>query len=125
MASEVDFKECPIGIKNSADIDHLSKTVDLKLDALMSRIEEKIDNMNDKMHSEFTQLNDRLDKIDKKVNQLDEKLANVDNLEKFVDDKITDNAKDKTYRLVKWIVTVLLGGTAVTLFGSYMLSLFG
>lgn len=124
MANDVDFKNCPVGIKNGSDIQHLSETVDIRLNALMTRIEEKIDNMNDKIHSEFTQLNNRLDKLDKKVTQLDEKLEGVDNLETFIEDKISDNTKNKVFNFVKWVVVVLLGGTAVTVLGSLVLKLF-
>lgn len=123
MANEVNFNDCPIGIKNKSDIQHLSETMDLRLKLMMDRIEEKIDNMNDKINIEFTQINDRLDHISSKVDTLDKKLEGVDNLEQFVEDKISDNTKEKVYNLVKWIITVLLGGTAVTLFGKFVLAL--
>ena len=122
--NELDFKDCPVGIKNAIDIEHLSKTFDLRLNNFMDRIEEKIDNMNDKMHSEFLHLNGRLDSLDDKVNKLDKKLENVDNLENFVEEKIADNTKDKVFRLVKWVVTVLIGGAAVTVLGNYAIRLF-
>lgn len=123
LNNDVDFKDCPIGVKNTSDIQHLSETVDLRMKGLMDRIEEKIDNMNEKMKSEFVKLNSRLDTIDTKVNKLDEKMANVDDLEKFVEKKIEENTKDKAYRLVRWVIVVLLGGTAVTVLGRYVLAL--
>lgn len=122
-SNDVNFNDCPIGIKNSENVKHLAETVDLRMDALMTRIEEKLDSMDDKINLEFAQLNENINNLNKKFEVLDKKLQGVDNLDQFVEKKITENAKEKAYNLVKWIVTVLLGGTAVTLAGKVVVSL--
>lgn len=128
-----EFESCPIGIKNSANIEHLSETFDLKLDAMVERIEQKIDAMNDKIQTEFVQMNEKMDNInnkvnslDKKVGVLDKKLDGVDNLESFieskVENKIKSTAKDKVWGIAKWIIGTLLG-TSAAVFTAYMIKL--
>ena len=128
-----EYESCPVGIKNSADIKHLSETFDLKLDAMVERIEQKIDAMNDKVQTEFVQMNEKMDNInnkvdslDKKVGVLDKKLDGVDNLESFIESKVESklktSAKDKVWNAAKWVVTVLLGAAA-SVFTAYMIKL--
>ncbi len=120
-----EYESCPVGIKNAADINHLSKTFDLRLDAMVERIEEKIDAMDTKIQLEFKQMNDKIDMVNTKVGSLnnkvevlDKKLDGVDNLESFIEDriekKIVASTKDKVFNFARWIVVVLLGGATVT-----------
>ena len=128
-----EYESCPLGIKNASDIKHLSETFDLKLDAMVERIEQKIDAMNDKIQNEFVLMNEKIDMVntkvgslDKKVSELDKKLDGVDNLENFIESKvetkIKSTAKDKVWSIAKWILAVL-GGTAASVFTAYMIKL--
>ena len=58
--TKAEYEDCPVGVKNSSDIKHLSETFDIKLAAMVERIEEKIDGMNDKIQVEFKQMNDKI-----------------------------------------------------------------
>ena len=120
-----EYESCPVGIKNAADINHLAKTFDLRLDAMVERIEEKIDAMDTKIQLEFKQMNEKIDSVsnkvvalDNKVGDLDKKLDGVDNLENFIEEKIEKkiiaSTKDKVFNFARWVVVVLLGGAAVT-----------
>lgn len=131
--TNVDYESCPVGIRNTADIKHLSETFDLKLDAMVERIEQKIDVMNDRIQTEFDQMNNKMDMInikvgtlDSKVELLDEKLGDVDNLDAFIDKKIDEKikgtTKDKVWNAVKWIAMTLLG-TSAAVFTAYMIKL--
>ena len=71
--TKAEYEDCPVGIKNSSDIKHLSETFDIKLAAMVERIEEKIDGMNDKIQVEFKQMNDKMDLVNRKVENLDKK----------------------------------------------------
>lgn len=128
--TNAEYESCPIGIKNSANIEHLSETFDLKLDAMVERIEEKIDNMNDKIQLEFNQMNDKIDMVNSKVESLnanvkvlDEKLDGVDNLETFIERKIESSRKDKVFNFARWVVVSLIGGGAVAVFAAWITKL--
>lgn len=127
-----DFESCPVGIKNSLEIKHVKEDMqrtrdnfDLKLDAMMQRIEEKIDSMNDKIQLEFDQLKEQISKMDKKVAALDKKMEGVDSLESFVEGKIDDSTKNKVFNFVRWVVVALVGGTCITILGKVVASIVG
>ena len=128
--TNAEFERCPVGIKNSADIKHLSETFDFKLDAMVQRVEEKIDLMNDKIQLEFNQMNEKIDMVDEKVSDLDknikvldQKLEGVDNLDSFIEKKIENSTKDKVFNFVKWIITGVLGSGVITLFATIIVKL--
>ena len=128
--TKAEYEDCPVGIKNSSDIKHLSETFDIKLAAMVERIEEKIDGMNDKIQVEFKQMNDKMDlvnkkveNLDKKVGILDQKLDGVDNLEQFIEKKIESSTKDKVFNFVRWIVTGVLGSGVIALFTTLVVKL--
>ena len=128
--TNAEYESCPIGIKNSANIEHLSQTFDLKLDAMVERIEEKIDNMNDKIQTEFNLMNDKIDMVNSKVENLntnvkvlDQKLEGVDNLEQFIEKKIETSRKDRVFNFVRWIITGVLGSGVIALFTTLVVKL--
>ena len=132
--TNAEYENCPVGIKNSSDIKHLSETFDLRLDAMVERIEEKIDNMNDKIQLEFNQMNTKIDAVNTKVESLnknvkvlDEKLEGVDNLEKYIEQKIEakieSSTKDKVFNFVKWIVVSLIGSGVIAMFTTLVVKL--
>lgn len=132
--TNADYKSCPVGIKNEADIKHLAKTFDLRLDGMVERIEEKIDAMDKTIQLEFKQMNEKIDvvstrvgSLDSKVGVLDKKLDGVDNLENFIeekiDEKIVASTKDRVFSFVKWVVVTLLGGAALTVVTTLVLRL--
>ena len=121
--TNTEYESCPVGIKNSAEIKHLAETFDLRLDAMVERIEEKIDTMNDKIQLVFNQMNQKIDMVNSKVEnlnknvkELDEKLDGVDNLEIFIEKKIESSRKDKVFNFAKWVVVSLIGSGVITIF---------
>ena len=131
--TNAEFESCPVGIKNTSAIEHMTETFDLKLAAMTERIEQKIDTMNTTIQNEFVQMNEKIDMVnnkvgalDKKVGILDKKLDGVDNLDNYieerVDSKLKLTAKDKVWNVAKWILTGLLG-SASAVFTAYMVKL--
>lgn len=131
--TNAEYETCPVGIKNTSAIEHMTETFDLKLAAMTERIEQKIDTMNNTIQNEFVQMNEKIDMVNnkvgalnKKVEVLDKKLDGVDNLENFIEEKVDSKlkltAKDKVWNVAKWVLTVLLGASA-TVFTTYMVKL--
>ena len=128
--TKAEYENCPVGVKNSSDIQHLAETFDIKLAAMVERIEEKIDNMNDKIQVEFDQMNEKIDSVNSKVESLntnvkvlDQKLEGVDNLEKFIEKKIENSRKDRVFNFVRWIITGVLGSGVIALFTTLVVKL--
>ena len=135
-----EYESCPIGVKNTAAIDHIAETFDLKLAAMTEKIEQKIDSMNTIIQNEFVQMNEKIDMVNNKVESLndkveglgnkvevlDKKLDGVDNLENYieekVDSKLTNTAKDQVWYIAKWVLAAL-AGTAASVFTAYMIKL--
>ena len=115
----LDYENCPIGIKNSSDIDHLED----KTDMMMAHITEKIEEINSMVRKGFTEIASKIDKIGKRIDSIEEELP------KKIDERIIYHEKDKGYKLAKWVGVSLIGGviisSASSLLGRYLAHLFG
>jgi len=108
--SEFDPVNCPVGIKNCAEIDKVKD----KLDMAIERLEEKMMDMREdltmRMNEGFSNLEDKLDTVDTTVKALDGRITTMDGtLDARIDSRIEMNLEMKKGKAAasawKWLIT--------------------
>lgn len=112
---------CPYGLENKKDLEAAKDRFSLMLENL----DEKMDDLNKTVKENFQEVNDRIDKIDsrldavhtaveKRVDRMREDLPNL------IDERIELADKNKVWNVAKWVVVSLLGSTVITMFSRYV-----
>lgn len=108
--SEFDPINCPVGIKNCAEIDKVKD----KLDMAIERLEEKIGDMKEdlttRMNEGFSNVEEKLDTLGGQVNSLDSRITTMDGtLDARIDARIDTKLEIKKGKAAasawKWILT--------------------
>lgn len=97
-----DYKNCPVGIKNEQQIEHIQETFKMALE----RMEEKLDDLKGDVTSGFSNVNNRLDNLEKRLNNYEESLP------KKIDERFEQKKGTAAASAWKWVFAGV-GGSAV------------
>ncbi|MCZ8090224.1 DUF4164 family protein [Flavobacterium sp.] len=105
-------------------IDSLEKRMDEKIDSLEKRMDEKIDSLEKRMNDRFDKVDERFDKVDERLTKLEIGQADLKGDTKVLDEKIEGLTVRVAYQeftnrgiLIALVVAVL--GGAAKLFGFF------
>jgi len=113
--NEFSPKDCPVGISNAMKIEKVKD----KFDMAIQRMEEKLNDMDEKMDKGFSDVNKNISKLEKRFDDLDEKLPEK------IDERIKLNRNSNSWQIVKWVLVTLCGSIAVSVLTRLVLNYIG
>lgn len=85
------------------------------LKSLEDKISMKIETIMQSINKNNEELTKRIDKLDKKVDSLSNSIGEIkEDIPNIVDKRIKENTGAKAYNILRWIVTSVVGATAVS-----------
>lgn len=110
------YENCPVGIRNAAEIERLKDRFTLMLENVENKIDDikgDVNNLSKRMDKRFEEVDKRFEEVDKRFDQVDEKLENFDkSLPEKIDTRITQSHWKMSNKAIMWIFG--LGGAAVS-----------
>lgn len=106
--ADIDFKSCPIGIKNEAEIRNTNDRMGL----IMQRLEEKLDDVK----ISITSIDSRLDVMENKIEDIQSSLPSV------IDEEIKRHNNKNAMSIIRWVVVTLCGSVTITVLGKMILA---
>ena len=106
-------KNCPIGIKNSKDLER----VNMRFEMMIEKLDKQIEGLGVSMNEKFEELN-------RKISNLESKFDNLQNtmpaqINKVVDDRFKNNL----FTIIKWGVVTVGGAVAIAVVVRYVMEM--
>jgi len=106
-------KNCPIGIKNSKDLERFN----MRFEMIIERLDKQIENLGTSMNEKFEELNRKISNLDNKFDNLQETMPAQIN--KVVDDRFKNNV----FSIIKWVIITVGGAVAIAVVVQYVMNM--
>lgn len=115
--------DCPVGIENRKDIEHIGDRLDMAIDRLtekVSEMKEDISTLSDKMDKNFISIDNKFDAVDKRFDSMEEKFdRKIGELRVSIPDTVDTQMRTKKGQVasdvLKWVICGAGGTILITI----------